>query len=106
MAFVRDLGEIAGKLEAHSLTRADRTLVVLFESVEEIADRHAQDLRDLEQTTGRNSVDPALVFVGLLIGDADQIGKLLLCQAEHDPPFTNPGSYIPIDILGSARRST
>ena len=105
MAFVRDLGEIAGKLKAHSLTRADRTLVVLFEAVEEIADRHAQDMRDLEQTTGRNSVDPALVFMGLLIGDADQVSKLLLRQAEHDPPLTDPGSHVPIDILGSARRS-
>jgi hypothetical protein len=106
MAFVRDLGEIPGKLKAHSLTRADRTLVVLFEPVEEIAHRHAQDVRDLKQTTGRNSVDPALVFVGLLIRDADQVGKLLLRQAEHDPPFADPGAHIPIDILGSARRST
>jgi hypothetical protein len=44
--------------------------------------------------------------VGLLVSDADQVGKLLLRQAEHDPPLADPGSHIPIDILGSARRST
>ena len=46
------------------------------------------------------------VFVRLLIGHADQIGELLLCQTEHDPPFANAGSDVPVDILGSARRPT
>jgi hypothetical protein len=37
----------------------------------------------------------------LLIGDPDQIGKLLLRQPEHDPPLANAGSHITVDILGS-----
>jgi len=106
MPLIRDLGKIAGKLQTHPFAWADRTLVILFEPIEEIADRHAQNLRDLKEATSRNPIDPALVFVGLLIRDADQVSELLLRKAEHDPPLSDSGSHIPIDILGSARRST
>ena len=77
MAFVRDLSEIAGEFEAHPLAGTDPALAFLFEPVEEVADRHAEYLRDLEQTAGRNAVDAPLVFVRLLIGDSDQISQLL-----------------------------
>jgi hypothetical protein len=38
--------------------------------------------------------------VGLLIGDADQVGELLLGQAQHDPALPNPRADVAIDILG------
>ena len=67
------------------------TVTVREKPVEEVADWHTEHLRDLEQTAGRNTVDAPLVFVRLLIGDADQISQLLLGQTKHDPPLTNAG---------------
>src|ERR1700736_3773200 len=106
MAFVRDLSEIAGEFQTHPLAGTDPALAFLFKPVEEVADWHTQHLRDLEQTAGRNAVDAPLVFVRLLIGDPDQISQLLLGQTKHDPPLTNAGADMPIDILGSAGRAT
>jgi hypothetical protein len=37
--------------------------------------------------------------VGLLIGDADQIGHLLLRQAEHDPALADPTADMTVEIL-------
>src|SRR5689334_1146631 len=105
MALVGNLSKISGELQAHPFARADGPLVFLLQPVEEIADRHAQNLRDLEEAAGRDAVDAAFVLVGLLVGHADQVGELLLRQAEHDPPLADAGSYIPVDILGPARRS-
>src|ERR1700730_684811 len=106
MAFVRDLSEIAGEFEAHPLAGTDPALAFLFEPVEEVADGHTQHLCDLKQTTGRNTVDPTLVFVRLLISDPDQISQLLLGQTKHDPALANACSDMPIDILGAAGRAT
>src|SRR5579875_1892766 len=103
VALVRDLGEVAGQFEAHALARSDAASAVFGQAVKEIADRHAQYLGDLEQPAGRDAVDAALVFVRLLIGDADQIGQLLLGQTEHDPPLANAGADMPVDLLRAAR---
>ena len=51
------------------------------------------------QTTGGDAVDALLVLVRLLVGDADQLGHLLLGQAQHDPPLAHPRSDIPINVL-------
>ena len=68
-------------------------------ALEEIADRHAQHLRDLVEPAGRNAIDAALVFVGLLVGHADQVGQLLLGQAQHDAALADPRADVVIDIL-------
>jgi hypothetical protein len=103
---VRDLGEVTGELEAHPLARADPTLASVFEPVEKIADRNAKHLGYLKQATCGDAVDTALVFVCLLIGDPYQIGKLLLCQPQHNPTLANTCTDMAIDVLGSARGST
>src|SRR5213082_1907892 len=41
----------------------------------------------------------------LLIGDADQVGELLLGQAQHDPALAHPGADVVIDILGTPGRA-
>src|SRR6266568_4522030 len=44
--------------------------------------------------------------MGLLIGDADQVGQLLLGQAQHDPTLANPRADMAIDILSAPGRTT
>src|SRR6185437_4235783 len=105
MLLVRDLREVARELQAHPLARADRAAALGIEPLEEIGDRHAQHARDLEEAAGRDAVDATLVFMRLLVGDADQVGKLLLGQAEHDAALADPGADMTVDVLGTARRS-
>src|SRR5258706_12229467 len=103
MALIRDLREVAGEFEAHALARADRPSVLLLQPVKEITDRHAQNLTDLIEAAGGNPVDAALIFVRLLVGDADQVGKLLLGQAQHDAALAHPRPDMTVDVLGAAR---
>src|SRR5437762_11235407 len=84
MALIWDLREIAGEFQAHAFARADRAGALPLQAFKEITDRHAQNLRNLVEPARRNAVDAALVFVRLLVGYPDQIGELLLGQAQHD----------------------
>src|SRR5229473_3306298 len=43
--------------------------------------------------------------MGLLIGDADQIGELLLGQAQHDAALAHPRADVAIDILSAPGRA-
>jgi hypothetical protein len=104
--FVRNLGEVAGELKAHTFTRTDPALASLFEAVEKIADGNPEHLGHFKQAPSGDTVDATLVFVRLLVGDANQIGKLLLRQTEHNTSLANARPDMAIDILGSARRST
>jgi len=81
MPFIGDLGEVAGELQAHALAWVRQPIFPGVETVEEIGHRHAQHAGDLEESAGGDAVDAALVFVRLLVGDADEIGELLLGQA-------------------------
>src|SRR3954468_21722420 len=36
---------------------------------------------------------------GLLVGDADPLGQLLLGEAEHDAPLPHPGPDVPVRVL-------
>src|SRR5271163_1870322 len=101
MPLVRDLGEITREFEAHALARAGRARRFAIEPLEKIVDRYAEDMGDLEEPAGRDAVDAALVFVRLLIGDADQISKLLLGEAEHDPPLAHSRADMMVDILSA-----
>ena len=46
------------------------------------------------------AVDPPLIFVRLLIADANHRGKLILSQAKHDPPFADTPSDMIVDRAG------
>ena len=65
----------------------------------EIADLDAERLGDGEQPAGGDPVDALLVLVGLLVGDPDQLGHLLLGQAQHDPPLAHPRPDMTVDVL-------
>jgi len=96
-----DRGEIPCQLETHALTlRHFRWDVGTGQPVEEPGDRHTQHLGDFVQAPRRNTVQAALVLVGLLIGHADQLGELLLRQSQHDPPLADPRTDM---VVGSVR---
>src|SRR6516162_262880 len=94
---VSDLAEIAGNLEQHALVRRDLPRTFLPNPFIEIADRRAQCPGNLEQPSGRDPIDPALVFVRLLVGDTDHLGELLLGQAQHDTALANPRPDMIVD---------
>src|SRR5258707_1009473 len=105
MALIGDLGKIPRQLEAHPLARADGTGAVALQPIKKIADLNAENLGDFIESTGRNAVNAAFVFMRLLIGDTDQIGKLLLSQTEHDAALAYAGADMAIHILGAAGRA-
>src|SRR6516225_9855747 len=90
MPFVSDLREISGDLKQHALVWCDLPRTFLPDAFVEVADRRAPCPGDLKQPAGRYPIDPALVFVRLLIGNADHLGELLLGQAQHDAALANP----------------
>src|SRR5208283_4973466 len=87
--------------EQHALVRRNRLWRHLAaDALVEIADRRAQRPGDLEQPAGRDTIDPALIFVRLLVGDADYLGELLLGEAQHDAAFTDPRPDMIVDRGG------
>src|SRR5215469_17966324 len=105
MAFVRDLREVARELKAHPLTRRNLPALLGVQPFEEVIDRHAQYVGDLEQPSGRDAVDAALIFVRLLIGHADEVGQLLLGESEHDAALAYPRADMTVDVLCAAARA-
>ena len=65
-------------------------------ALEEVPDIHPQHPSDLEQPAGRDSIDAAFVLMSLLIGHPNQIGQLLLGEAQHGPPLTNAMPDMPL----------
>jgi len=80
---------------------ADRAMILGVEPLEEIGHRHAEHTGDLEQPTGGHAVYAALVFMRLLVGDADEIRQLLLGQAQDDAPLADARADMAVDVLGS-----
>src|SRR5690606_12643544 len=105
MTLVGDLGEVAREFQAHSFPRADLAPPFAVEPFEEIGDRDAQHPGDLPHPAGRDAVDAALVFVRLLVGDADEVGELLLRQTEHDAALADAGADMAVDVLCPTRGS-
>src|ERR1700719_4489802 len=87
MLLVPDLSKVASNLEQHLLVHRDLARAFLPDTLEKICDRRVQRAGDLEQSARGDAVDPPLIFVRLLIADANHRGKLILSQAKHDPPF-------------------
>ena len=44
---------------------------------------------------------PFFIFLGLLIGDPDQVCELLLGETEHDPPCAHARADMPVNILNA-----
>lgn len=100
MLLVPDLGKVARDLEQHALMRRDLPWAFLPDAFVKIGYRRAQRASDLEQSSCRDAIDAPLVFVRLLIGDANHLGKLLLGQAQHDAALADPPSDMIVDRRG------
>ena len=57
--------------------------------IEEVDNGEIERFRDLQQTAGRDAANATLVFVDLLRGDPDPLGKDLLRQPLVDTPRTD-----------------
>jgi len=101
MLLVLDACEVTRKFKAHALTRIKLGFLVAFQTFIEIAHRNAQNLGDLVKATCRDAVNAALVFVSLLVGDANQIGHLLLGKAQHDATFADALTNITVSVCGA-----
>jgi hypothetical protein len=102
--------EIPREFEKHALLRHQFMRACLraaagFDIFEKIADLDAKRARDLIQPAGGDPVNAGLIFVGLLIGDADQFGHLLLGKAKHYPALTNTHADIAINVQSAASAS-
>ena len=90
---INDLGDELDEQATHVLDPGPRR-------VSGVAVRgDAERLRDIVQAAGSDAIDALLVFVGLLIGDADQLGHLLLGEPEHDPALAHAGADMAVDVL-------
>ena len=73
--------------------------IATVHALEEVADIDPERLRDIVQTASSDAVDALLILVGLLIGDADQLGHLLLGEPEHDPALAHARTDMAVDVL-------
>ena len=83
MLLVPDFGKVAGDLELQTLVERDLPRTFFPDTFIKIGDRRAQRAGDLKQSSGRNAIDAALIFMSLLISYPDHFGELLLGQAQH-----------------------
>ncbi len=75
-----------------------------LEPGEEVGDLHPERGREVVQPGRRDLVDPALVLVGLLVGDADQRRELLLRQPQLRAPLADAQPDVPLDAVVARRR--
>src|SRR5262249_40560239 len=62
--------------------------------------RHLQDVGDLLQPARCDAIDAGLVFLHLLVGDAERIGQLLLAHRQHLAAHTHPCADV---LVGGVR---
>src|SRR5690242_5483052 len=89
---VSDFGEVAGDLQQHALVRRNLARSFLADTLVKIGDRSAQRPGDLEQPSGGHPIDAALVFVRLLVGNANHFRELLLRETQHNAALPDPAS--------------
>ena len=95
-----DLHEIAAQLkEPPLLGGRNETSLALCKALVEVVDVNPKHASYLVEPTCRNTVDALLVFMLLLVGDADQLGELVLGHSAHDPAFAQTGSDVTVHIL-------
>ncbi len=76
---IRDVCEISRELQAHTSPRTGSFgSLAIFKAFEKVRYRHAKNACDFAQSPCGDSVDSPLIFMGLLVGDADHVGHPLL----------------------------
>jgi hypothetical protein len=90
MLLVPDFGKVAGDLKLHTLVQRDLPRTFFPDTFIKIGDRRAQRAGDLKQSSGRNAIDAALIFMSLLTRYPDHFGESLLGQAHHNAALADP----------------
>ena len=90
MLLVPDFGKVAGDLKLHTLVQRDLPRTFFPDTLIKIGDRRAQRAGDLKQSSGRNAIDAALIFMSLLTRYPDHFGESLLGQAHHNAALADP----------------
>src|SRR5688572_3641872 len=69
------------------------------EALEEARRRHVERHADVVQAAGGDAVDALLVFLHLLKGDAEEIGKPLLAHADFEPAGADALADLSVDRI-------
>src|SRR5215469_16194264 len=71
-----DVGEVFGDFQSHALALSNRAHASLANAFVEVPDRGAERASDLEEPTRRHAVEAVPILMQLLIGEAENLGKL------------------------------
>src|SRR6516225_6895093 len=71
-----------------------------WRALEEESYRHLQDVGDLLQPARSDAIDAGLVFLHLLVGDAERISQLLLAHCQHLAAHAHPSADV---LVGRVR---
>ncbi len=69
-------------------------------ALEEERNRHAQDIGNMLQPAGTNSIGALLVFLDLLEGNPEILSQLLLAHADHHASHTHSASDVLVNRIG------
>jgi hypothetical protein len=93
--------EVAGEIEKQSSLRRRLDRLIVTQTFEKEIDVDTERLRDRVETARRYAVDPLLVFMCLLIRDANHFCQMVLTQPEKDAPLADSRAHVIIHILGA-----
>jgi hypothetical protein len=77
--------------------RRDLPRTFLADALVKIRDRGTQRAGDLKQPARGYAIDPAFVFMRLLVSHADHLCQLLLGQAQHNAPLANTSTDVVVN---------
>ena len=97
MPWVAYVHKVAHKLQQHALAAGHAALPSFWESFVEIADLDPKRSGDKVEPAGRDPVQRLLVLMRLLVGNANQLGRLLLRPAEQDLALAHPSANVVVD---------
>ncbi len=93
--------EVASEIEQQSSLRRRLDRLIVTQTFEKEFNVDTERLRNCVETASRYSVDARLVFVRLLIRDANDFGQVVLTQPEKDAPLADPRAHVTIHNLGA-----
>jgi hypothetical protein len=99
MPWVADVHKVAHQLQQHALAAGQCGAAFIRESFVEIADLDRKRSGDKVEPAGRDPVQRLLVLMRLLVGNANQLGHLLLRPAEQDSALAHPSANVVVDVL-------
>ena len=100
-ALILDAGKVADKVDDRARRAAGG--FGFLGRAKEPARLDLQHFRDLRQAAGAHPVCTGLVFLDLLVGNAERVCQLVLCQAKQDPAAAHALTYLAVHCIGVAQ---